>query len=109
MSDAETEILRAEYRRLIHETLPAEITSPVRFDHCFARVVLDWLFGGVWYDHLDRPAYRHLTGEQLRRCVNRMEAWRGDRSVLKADNAASIAYRRKAKEKELPRKDSNLD
>jgi len=34
---------------------------PVRNDHCFQRIVLDAVCGGVWYDHLLRPAYKNLT------------------------------------------------
>ena len=34
---------------------------PVRNDHCFQRIVLDVVCGGVWYDHLLRPAYKNLT------------------------------------------------
>ena len=34
---------------------------PVSEDHCFQRIVLDNVCGGVWYEHLDRPAYKHLT------------------------------------------------
>lgn len=37
---------------------------PVRNDHCFQRIVLDTICGGVWYDHIARPAYRHLNADQ---------------------------------------------
>ena len=123
MDDARAEDLRDEYRRLINDVLPSEIQSPIRFNHCFARVVLDWLFGDIWYDHVDRPAYRHLTAEQLARCVDRMNLWRHDHAQLVADNEASLSLRRAAKaaahgprpqraagrRKELPHKDLNLD
>ncbi len=42
---------------------------PVRSDHCFQRIVLDTVCGGVWYDCIDRPAYRHLTIEQADQAV----------------------------------------
>lgn len=93
--DPATAALRAEYRTLIHETLPAEIHSPVRLDHCFARCALDWLFQDVWYDHLPKPAWKHLTRPQLERLVPRLHAWRADRSLLEADNAASLRWRGK--------------
>ena len=76
--------------------LPAEIHAPVRFNHCFARCALDWLFGDVWYDHLKKPAYRHLTADQLGKLIGRIEQWRADRAVLEADNAASLGYRGKS-------------
>lgn len=40
---------------------------PVRFDHCFARILLDQLFQDVWYKHLKKPAYKHLSTDQLER------------------------------------------
>ena len=42
---------------------------PVSEDHCFQRIVLDNVCGGVWYEHLDRPAYKHLTKDQAQRAV----------------------------------------
>ena len=91
---SETDALREEYRTLLNETLPARIQSPIRFNHCFARVVLDWLFADVWYGHVAKPAYRHLTDDQLRRCIARMRLWLTDRAVLESDNARSLALRR---------------
>ena len=92
--DASEADLRRRYRELISNVLPAEIDRPIRFDHCFARVVLDWLFEDVWYGHVDRPAYANLTADQLRRCIDRMERWREDREVLVRDNSASKTRRR---------------
>ena len=94
--DPRAAALRAEYRTLVNETLPAAIRRPVALNHCFARCALDWLFGGVWYDHLPKPAWKHLDAGQLK-CVNaRMRSWLNDRAVLEADNAASLRYRGKA-------------
>ena len=49
--------------------LTAERNWPVREDHCFQRIVLDTICGGVWYEHLERPAYKKLTIEQAQRAV----------------------------------------
>lgn len=62
--------LRRRYRDIVHRQLPAAARRgegwPIQADHCFGRVVLDNLFGDVWYDHVDgRPAYRHLTADEL--------------------------------------------
>lgn len=89
------EALRDRFRTLLDETLPSEIHEPIRFNHCFARVVLDWLCGDVWYDHIGRPAYQHLTAEQLTQCIDRMERWRTDPDLLRADNASSLRLRGK--------------
>ena len=94
--DPATAALRAEYRALVNEILPAKIQEPVRFDHCFARCALDWLCGGVWYDAIEKPAWRHLTADQLGRVNGRMRAWLADRALLEADNATSLRYRGKA-------------
>lgn len=59
---------RRRYRDLVDRRLPAAAGEdwPIQADHCFERVVLDTLAGGVWYDHVDgRPAYRHLSAEEL--------------------------------------------
>ena len=71
---AENDTLIATYMHLTKEVLPSMARSdqtdwPVREDHCFQRIVLDAICGGVWYEHLDRPAYKHLTNDQAQRAV----------------------------------------
>lgn len=98
------ETLRAQYLDLINNQLPAIAVDrkfPVRFNHCFARIVLDNLFGDVWYNHLDRktPAYKQLSEYQLKcaidictdiavrpnQCINQLNSnslrWRGKLGV----------------------------
>ena len=43
---------------------------PVCNHHCFQRIVLDTLCGGVWYDWLPRPAYKNLTQDLAAKAVN---------------------------------------
>lgn len=69
---------------------------PVRNDHCFQRIVLDTICGGVWYDHLHRPAYKNLTFQQAERAV-----WLCDKIIagdvnLAVLNAQSLVWRGKA-------------
>jgi hypothetical protein len=69
---------RERYRTLVHERLPAAArqagTWPIRYDHCFARVVLDSVFEDEWYGHVDgRPAYKHLSASELERAVGLAE------------------------------------
>ncbi|MEM1325791.1 MAG: hypothetical protein AAGI23_07555 [Bacteroidota bacterium] len=86
--------LQTRYSELINDILPQEIQQPIRFNHCFGRVVLDWLFQDVWYKHIEkRPAYKQLSEEQLKRAISRMEKWLEDREMLVADNRASLNYR----------------
>ncbi len=70
---------------------------PIRFDHCFKRICLDWAFGDVWYNHLKRPAERHLRGEALGRVVACAEALAaGDPALLRERDAASLRWRGKS-------------
>jgi len=69
------EELVAYYIEMTKETMPQLATTthknwPVRNDHCFQRIILDTLCGGIWYDHLPRPAYKHLSREQALQAVN---------------------------------------
>lgn len=66
--------LRATYLDLINRQLPTQaqqVPMPVRWNHCFARIVLDNLCGSCWYDHFSRqqPAYKQLNREQLESAI----------------------------------------
>lgn len=66
--------LRAQYLQLINTDLPQKARHtqmPVRFNHCFARIVLDNLFESCWYNHLSRKeaAYKQLNQQQLERAI----------------------------------------
>ena len=39
-------------------------------DHCFQRIVLDTICGGVWYEHLRCPAYERLINDKAKRAVD---------------------------------------
>ena len=69
-----TDRLIKTYMHLTKEVLPSMARSnrqdwPVSEDHCFQRIVLDTICGGVWYRHIERPAYKNLTDEQAQRAV----------------------------------------
>jgi hypothetical protein len=68
--------LIATYKQLIDHTLPAAYTYPVRFHHCFGHIILDWLFGGCWYNLLykNKPAVSQLSEQQLEAAIRRMRA-----------------------------------
>lgn len=66
--------LRAEYKRKVNEELPEMAQNsddwPIHLDHCFGRVILDNLFEGEWYGHVDgRPAYEHLSPDELQEAI----------------------------------------
>lgn len=95
--------LTATYKRLINTDLPAKYKSPVRFNHCFARVILDWLFNVCWYNHLSRKqtAISQLSREQLQAAIVRMNEWLQNRDLLYLDNSRSLNFRKKEHTKKM--------
>lgn len=94
--------LRERYLDLVNRILPEAAASrrwPVRFDHCFARIVLDHTFGKRWYDALDRkkgPAYKQLTAPQLERAIAHAEAMlNGPDDTAWSMNQRSLEWRGK--------------
>lgn len=69
------EELRQRYLELVNKELPAlakQRQFPVRFNHCFARIILDNLFDRCWYEAIDRKkdaAYKQLSGKQLQQAI----------------------------------------
>jgi hypothetical protein len=98
----ETRDLIDTYLHLTKKVLPKlargdEQNWPVREDHCFQRIVLDTICGGVWYEHLGRPAYKHLTNDQARRAVKFCQDIAEGRADLDQLNQQSLAWRGKTK------------
>ncbi len=85
------------YKQLLNEVLPASFTKPVRYNHCFNRIILDWLFQDVWYDHFNRSktAISQLHTIQLQQMIDRMEQWLLDPDLLFEDNLKSLNWRKK--------------
>ena len=81
--------------------MPAEARArnwPVRFDHCFQRILLDHAAQGPWYESVEgRPAYRHACTDLLDRAVRAGEAALDGTASLREMNDASLAWRRAAK------------
>ncbi len=91
----EKQDLLNDYKQLINIALPGKYQSPVKYNHCFNRIILDWLFQDCWYNHLNRnkSAYSQLSQNQLQLMVGRMQLWLKDLSLLKEDNLKSIRFR----------------
>ena len=95
--------LEQRYLELVRDRLPAQAAAagdwPIRFDHCFMRVVLDHVFGQCWYDAINRkkgPAYRQMSDEQLRCAIDLAEhIERGGRATLEPMNQQSLRWRGK--------------
>lgn len=68
-------LLRNQYLKLTNHLLPTLAQTrhfPVRYNHCFQRIILDNLFGRCWYNILPRnngPAYQQLTEAQLEQAI----------------------------------------
>ena len=87
-------------RRWLHLTrveLPGHADErgwPLRFDHCFQRVLLDAACGCCWYERIERrPAYRHAPDALLARAVELGEELLAGREDLSALNRQSLAWR----------------
>jgi hypothetical protein len=67
--------LRNQYLELTNKILPDLAVSrsfPVRYNHCFQRIILDNLLQCCWYEVLQRgrePAYKQLNAEQLEQAI----------------------------------------
>ncbi len=89
--------LEGRWLRLTRVDLPgaaAERGWPIRFDHCFQRVLLDAACGGCWYDHIEgRPAYRAARLELLERAVALGEEVLAGTADLPALNRRSLLAR----------------
>ena len=70
---------------------------PVVNDHCFQRIVLDAVCEGVWYDHIPRPAYKHMTEEQARAAAHLCDEIVAGRADLSDLNRQSLMFRGKWK------------
>ena len=70
-------------------------TWPVVEDHCFQRIVLDTICGGIWYEFIDRPAYKHLTMEQVSAAVQLCEAIIDGNSNIQELKQQSLIWRGK--------------
>jgi hypothetical protein len=76
----------------------------VRNDHCFQRIVLDAICGGTWYDHIARPAYKHLTRYQALQAVTLCDAIISGDADLTQLNRQSLTWRGKLREKSVRKK-----
>ena len=92
--------LMSAYLHLTKEVLPALARNgrrnwPVSEDHCFQRIILDHVCGGVWYEYLDRPAYKNLTKDQVQRAVKLCEDIVDGHKDLQKLNQQSLIWRGK--------------
>ncbi len=95
--------LQDRYLELTRFILPAEARINnwlIQDDHCFMRIILDHVFGGCWYDHLDRrlTAYKQLNDEQLVKALRLAnKILREGKQVVLKMNEQSLIWRGKIK------------
>lgn len=101
--DTERQEMVSRYRHLTANVIPTFASSrptawPVVNDHCFQRIVLDTVCGGVWYDHIARPAYKNMTSLQAAEAVALCEAILDGSADLVALNRQSLRWRGKLRD-----------
>jgi len=91
--------LEQTWLTLTRETMPSEAAArrwPVRFDHCFQRILLDNAAGQVWYEAFEgRPAYKHAPRDLLEQAVMLGEQALSGEADLVALNQESLRLRGK--------------
>ena len=93
--------LEARWLALTREDMPAAADArgwPVRFDHCFQRILLDHAAGGPWRETIPAPAYRNATDAQLKAAVELGEEALSGEADLAALNRRSLAWRGKLRD-----------
>ena len=92
------EALVAEWFELTRVRMPACASArgwPVRFDHCFQRILLDNAVGAKWAEVITAPAYRNADQHILERAIALgREAIAGE-ADLSDLNRKSLAWRGK--------------
>lgn len=91
------------YQELTKERLPEQAQAqaqaddewPVRFDHCFQRIVLDAVCDDEWYGHIESPAYKNMTEDQLVEAIKLAQSMIDDPARCKELNVQSLTYRGK--------------
>ena len=87
-----------EYLYLTETVLPSVARSdgcdwPVSEDHCFQRIVIDNVCSGILYEHLGRPAYKHLKKDQVHCAVELCQDIIDGYSNLQQLNRQSLIWR----------------
>ncbi|MEM8770314.1 MAG: GCN5-related N-acetyltransferase [Pseudomonadota bacterium] len=91
--------LRLRWRRLVDVTLPEAAkrrTWPVRYNHCFARILLDCAVGAPWRTAIEPPAWRRAPTPLLARAIALGEDCLSGAADLHELNRQSLAFRRTA-------------
>lgn len=89
---------REQYLDLVNNRLPVAARKggyPVRFNHCFVRIILDSICGCEWFRVIEKPAYKHMTNAQLEQAITLGKKFLADPKACSAANQASLQFRGK--------------
>ena len=95
------EDLEARWFELTRDRMPAiaaERGWPVRFDHCFQRILLDNACGKPWREAIPPPAYRNASDDLLADAIALGEAALAGDADLADLNRRSLLMRGKLSE-----------
>ncbi|OAV45597.1 hypothetical protein [Lewinella sp. 4G2] len=97
------EAKKQRLKELANEEFPAAARAgkyPIRFNHCFLRVVYDNVFQDKWQHQLakGKPAIHQLSAAQLDEAIVTGEAMVDDRELTVKLNEQSLRYRGKLKD-----------
>lgn len=90
--------LEARWFALTREQMPGLAKKrdwPVRFDHCFQRILLDNVVQDAWRKEIAAPAYRHATYAQLTSAIIMGEKVIAGEADLEELNHQSLRWRDK--------------
>jgi len=98
--------LTERYLMFTNEILPKQallghVRWPVTENHCFRRIVMDAVCGGVWQRHISAPAYKNMTIEQLKKALHICECIHNGSMDINMLNAQSLAWRKQQQSRQL--------
>ena len=101
MTDLDEPELRATWRNLVENRMPEAAGTrrdwPVRYDHCFARILLDNAHGRPWREVVTPPAWRNTAADKLELAVTLGEDVLAGRADLRELNRRSLELRGKSR------------
>jgi hypothetical protein len=81
------------YVEFVFPQLAVKHNWPIRFDHCFRRVIYDQCFGGKWDKYIKPPAYKNMTDNQLESCITICLSIVDEPSLMTEFNTQSLLWR----------------
>lgn len=87
--------LQKKYLELIQYLHENNSGYSVNFNHCFARVANDFIYGELWYRKIKKPFYKNATDEELRVAIWFLKTSKENKEFFNYHNKLSKGYRKK--------------